>query len=338
MTSIFLSHNSQDKYFVRKLKEDLKRDGVVVWFDEDEMKVGDSLIEKISEGISNMEYLGAILSKNSVESEWVKKEDAIAMTAEISGKRVKVLPVLLEECNIPVFLEDKIYADFRGVYIEGYKALLRVLAPDKNMFPEFDESAIDGIISSGVDIYNIEELKEVLNNQNSLGFKECEKLIRSLKLFENNQTVILEYVSNMSLSVAESLKGHNYHFDDLCKVYFKHLDNLLSGRFPFGFLDTLSDFLRIILLKVIEDPQLRKKILIKIRAMGIDYNRWYVMGSFENIVAKIANKIDVRIIFEILKDAPLEEICRYLSSSKTDLSIKVLTALKTLKTREDGNL
>ncbi len=51
MASIFLSHNSQDKYFVRKLKEDLKRDGIVVWFDEDEMKVGDSLIEKISEEV-----------------------------------------------------------------------------------------------------------------------------------------------------------------------------------------------------------------------------------------------------------------------------------------------
>ena len=50
-TSIFLSHNSQDKPFVRELARDLEAHGIRVWLDEAEINVVDSLIEKFSEGI-----------------------------------------------------------------------------------------------------------------------------------------------------------------------------------------------------------------------------------------------------------------------------------------------
>ena len=46
MGSIFLSHNSADKPFVRKLAADLRRNGFYAWVDEAEIKLGDSLIEK----------------------------------------------------------------------------------------------------------------------------------------------------------------------------------------------------------------------------------------------------------------------------------------------------
>ncbi|MBL8013746.1 MAG: toll/interleukin-1 receptor domain-containing protein [Candidatus Omnitrophica bacterium] len=132
MSSIFLSHNSKDKVFVRKLKERLKNDGVRVWFDEDEMLVGDSLIKKISEGIESMDYLGVVISSSSNNSSWVQKELAIAMRDEINGRRVKVLPILMEECDIPVFLKDKIYANFTEDFENGYKELTRVLFKTKN--------------------------------------------------------------------------------------------------------------------------------------------------------------------------------------------------------------
>ena len=47
MSSIFLSHNSKDKPFVRKLADDLRKKGHYVWVDEAEIKVGDSLIGKL---------------------------------------------------------------------------------------------------------------------------------------------------------------------------------------------------------------------------------------------------------------------------------------------------
>ena len=97
MSSIFLRHNSVDKPFVRKLANDLRRRGHYAWVDEAEIKIGDSLIDKIEEGIDNTDFLGVVISQNSIESEWVKREVRIALTQEISGKKVKVLPILLEK-------------------------------------------------------------------------------------------------------------------------------------------------------------------------------------------------------------------------------------------------
>jgi hypothetical protein len=131
MSSIFLSHNHADKSFVRRLAQDLQAAGVRVWLDEAEMMIGDSLIEKIRQGIDEMDYLGVILSQNSVRSEWVKREVNVAMHQEIEGKQVKVLPVMVQDCELPGFLKEKLYADFRDPqrYHEELNKILRRLRP-----------------------------------------------------------------------------------------------------------------------------------------------------------------------------------------------------------------
>lgn len=131
MSSIFLSHNSADKEFVRKLSTDLKKAGIEFWLDEVEMKVGDSLIDRISKGIGNCKYLAVVLSPHSVNSEWVKREVEIALNSEISGRRLIVLPVLVKDCVIPEFLKGKVYADFRQDYETGIAALLSAVLPKR---------------------------------------------------------------------------------------------------------------------------------------------------------------------------------------------------------------
>lgn len=113
MSSIFLSHSNKDKSIAIKLARDLQKAKVKVWLDEAEMKIGDSLIEKIGAGIKQSEYLAVILTRNSVGSEWVQREVEIALTEEIHGHRVKVLPLLAEDCDIPAFLQGKLYGDLR---------------------------------------------------------------------------------------------------------------------------------------------------------------------------------------------------------------------------------
>jgi hypothetical protein len=130
MSSIFLSHNHADKPFVRRLAQDLQAAGVRVWLDEAEMNIGDSLIEKIREGIDQIEYLGVVLSQNSVESQWVKREVDLAMNQEIEGKRVRVLPLVIDDCELPGFLKGKLYANFRAPnqYTEELAKILRRLS------------------------------------------------------------------------------------------------------------------------------------------------------------------------------------------------------------------
>src|SRR5689334_1556482 len=104
MSSIFLSHNHKDKPFVRRLSEKLQSHGIRTWVDEAEMQVGDSLLTKIESAIKDFTYLGVVLSPSSISSEWVRREVNIALTEEIQGRRVKVIPLLHAKCEIPGFL------------------------------------------------------------------------------------------------------------------------------------------------------------------------------------------------------------------------------------------
>lgn len=129
MPSIFLSHSSKDKFFVRELAAHLQAAGIRVWLDEAEIKIGDSLTKKIGEAVEAADFVGAVLSANSVQSEWVQRELQVALQKEIHGRRVVVLPILIEPVSIPPFLKDKLYADFTvpDSFDRGLGALLRAL-------------------------------------------------------------------------------------------------------------------------------------------------------------------------------------------------------------------
>lgn len=112
MPSLFLSHSSRDKFFVQELAQRLQQYGVKVWIDEAEINVGDSLTEKIGRAIDETDYVGVVLSHNSVNSEWVLRELQIALQKELKKRKVVILPILIESVEIPPFLRDKLYADF----------------------------------------------------------------------------------------------------------------------------------------------------------------------------------------------------------------------------------
>jgi hypothetical protein len=114
MPSIFLSYNSKDRAFALKLGEALTERGIKVWIDEGELRVGDSLVDRISAGLMQTDYVGIILSPNSVSSEWVNREMKAALTYEIETKHARILPILYKDCEIPLLLKEKLYVDFRN--------------------------------------------------------------------------------------------------------------------------------------------------------------------------------------------------------------------------------
>ena len=72
----------------------------------------------------------ALLSPTSVQSNWVKKELALAMTGEIEKRSIKVLPALIADCEVPPMLADKFHADFRHSYYWGLRQLFEALCPE----------------------------------------------------------------------------------------------------------------------------------------------------------------------------------------------------------------
>ncbi|TKJ37814.1 MAG: hypothetical protein CEE38_07035 [Planctomycetes bacterium B3_Pla] len=74
-----------------------------------------------------VDILLVIISKTSIDSEWVKKEIEIAMNQEIEFRRVKVIPLLCDPVALPGFLTGKLYADLQ---IPGLKKQLAKLVSD----------------------------------------------------------------------------------------------------------------------------------------------------------------------------------------------------------------
>lgn len=126
--SVFISYSTKDSAFVNQLSAELVKNRIQVWLDKWEMQPGDSLIDKIQTGLSESSLLLVVLSKNSVESEWCKKELNSGLIRELHEKKVIVIPVLIDDCKIPLFLQEKVYADFRANFEEGFKSLLRPLS------------------------------------------------------------------------------------------------------------------------------------------------------------------------------------------------------------------
>lgn len=125
---VFISHSHQDKDFVDKLAGQLVRHKAWVWLDRWELRAGDSLIDKIQSAIKTASALIVVLSKASLASNWCQKELNAGLIRELEERHVVVLPLLLENCDIPMFLREKKYADFRTNFDDGLQETLRAIA------------------------------------------------------------------------------------------------------------------------------------------------------------------------------------------------------------------
>jgi TIR domain. len=103
MSKVFICYSSRDHVFTHKLVAELRRHDIEVWFDGLSLGVGDSLIQKIGDAITNADYVLAVISSNSINSEWVNRELRLALSREFMETGVKVLPLLLDRCKVPPF-------------------------------------------------------------------------------------------------------------------------------------------------------------------------------------------------------------------------------------------
>lgn len=129
---IFISYSHKDKKFVDKLAMQLVQRNVNVWLDRWELAVGDSIVDRVQEAVDGSSALLVILSKASTSSEWCKKELSAGLLRELEEKRVVVMPVMLEDCDVPVFARGKMFADFRNNFDDGLRSVSEGVAKVTN--------------------------------------------------------------------------------------------------------------------------------------------------------------------------------------------------------------
>ena len=90
---VFISHASEDKEdFVRPLTEALQRRGVRVWYDEFELKLGNSLTDSINKGLQKSRYGIIVCSPAFFKKEWANYELKSLLMRQMSSERV-ILPI-----------------------------------------------------------------------------------------------------------------------------------------------------------------------------------------------------------------------------------------------------
>lgn len=123
-----------------RLAGQLVQKNIHIWLDRWELSVGDSLVDRIQEAVDGSSALLVILSKASVASEWCKRELSAGLLRELEEKRVVVMPVMLEDCVVPVFARGKMFADFRTDFDDGLRAvsegIAKVTTPSLGRFTE----------------------------------------------------------------------------------------------------------------------------------------------------------------------------------------------------------
>ena len=112
---VFVSHASEDKDdFVRPFVSALIAAGLSVWYDEFELKVGDSLRRSIDNGLRNSKYGIVVLSEHFFKKEWPQKELDGLFAKEVNGEKV-ILPLWHKISKNEVLSYSPMIADIKAL-------------------------------------------------------------------------------------------------------------------------------------------------------------------------------------------------------------------------------
>ena len=281
--SIFISHSHKDKEFVDKLGVKLTAERIPVFVDRWEMNVGDSITQKIELAITDSSFLLVVLSKNSIYSDWCKREITSGLMLELERRRVVVLPVLIEDCEIPLFLRDKFYADFREDFNYGFDQIRTSIGKfDNDLIGRTqyaDETYSDFAINWGIrgeyfelniDVVEFSSNKDkpytVLTNIVFIGNKNATQ--RFYKYVKEQKDWLMKSMIIMLCAEDENIKNLNAYLDD--EKPFETTFELLDIKTNISF-----------------------KGYVTVKKLGISDNKdkiYYVGRIFENLFEEMKNE------------------------------------------------
>jgi hypothetical protein len=124
---VFISYSHEDKPVVTRLAKLLNDQGVDLWFDEWDIRPGDSLVQKIfTEGLGGSDLFLVVLSGHSVQSKWVREELDVATVQRISGV-IRIVPLVIEDCELPMSLRSLVWVDVSRDFEEGVRKVVNLV-------------------------------------------------------------------------------------------------------------------------------------------------------------------------------------------------------------------
>src|SRR5690349_13896057 len=103
----FIGYSDKDETFVDRLAAQLAFRRRNVWVDRWQLKMGDSILNRIQKVLTEASGLIVVCSKSAIASRWCRKELSPRLLRQLEEKHVVVLPALVENCEIPLPLREK---------------------------------------------------------------------------------------------------------------------------------------------------------------------------------------------------------------------------------------
>lgn len=131
---IFLCHNGANKPWVESLAEKLEavrhKDrylGVV--YDKWDFEKGKNVVLELERFIDEARFIGIVVSKQMLEADWPTLERTIAVWSDPSGRKGRVVTLLLENVELPASLRVRNWIDFRDAskFEDGFVELVALL-------------------------------------------------------------------------------------------------------------------------------------------------------------------------------------------------------------------
>lgn len=183
--TVFISYSQKDKDRVSLFASIMASNGFEIWMDVKNIHLGERIVSAISEGLNQADIYMVFISYNSSQSTWVEEELNIALKRNIENRKPQIIPVLLDDCEIPLALGGRVFLDARESIQKAIMQLNKEFSNNKEgggcVFKTADKPILSGVIfslSKKTDV-SIGPFWDGLTSEDLLGDREkIKKLLR----------------------------------------------------------------------------------------------------------------------------------------------------------------
>ncbi len=163
-TKVFISYSNKDhkiqRYIHNALVDGLDDSSIYdIVFDKQNIKAGEIISNSIKDLINDVDILIPIISEDSLKSEWVQFEIMTFMHNMSIESNLKLLPVVIDSCNLPGYLSNISMIDMRDPksYSESLNKLISRIKNDDN-YSQYDASIYKRTLKSDAEDYRIQNM------------------------------------------------------------------------------------------------------------------------------------------------------------------------------------
>jgi len=110
---LFASYSGADADWVKKLAIHLEVEQHKVWIYQWDIQPAERWQDAIEEAIQTSRKHAVVLSPEVMKSSWIKLECDVMLDLAVSGDRGRFVPLLLKDCDTPLFVRQFQWIDFR---------------------------------------------------------------------------------------------------------------------------------------------------------------------------------------------------------------------------------